>query len=126
MGRTRLHRLHGFGEQCVRLEGIENKWHWTLDMALDEDYCRAHKVHGPKNFALNLFTQEKTCQRSIKGKRPLAGWNPAYLLKVHAGCVWMGCEDAFALYNGCITYVIGRLFGENAAYPESVSLIVRS
>ena len=71
--------------------GIENGLHWTLDIAFDEDRCRVRKDHGPENFAvlrhiaLNLLKQEKTCKRSIKGKRLLAGWKEAYLLKVLSG-----------------------------------------
>jgi predicted transposase YbfD/YdcC len=71
--------------------GIENQLHWTLDIAFDEDRCRVRKDHGPENFALlrhialNLLKQEKTCQRSIKGKRLLAGWKEDYLFKVLAG-----------------------------------------
>jgi predicted transposase YbfD/YdcC len=70
---------------------IENSLHWTLDMAFDEDRCRVRKDNGPENFAilrhiaLNLLKQEKTCKRSIKGKRLLAGWKEDYLLKVLAG-----------------------------------------
>ena len=75
--------------------GIENKLHWSLDIAFDEDRCRVRKDHGPENFAilrhmaLNLLKQEKTCKRSIKGKRLLAAWKEDYLLKVLAGLVQM-------------------------------------
>jgi predicted transposase YbfD/YdcC len=71
--------------------GIENELHWTLDIAFDEDRCRVRKDHGPENFALlrhialNLLKQEKTCKRSIKGKRLLAAWKEDYLLKVLQG-----------------------------------------
>jgi len=70
---------------------IENSLHWTLDMAFDEDRCRVRKDNGPENFAilrhiaLNFLKQEKTCKRSIKGKRLLAGWKEDYLLKDLAG-----------------------------------------
>jgi predicted transposase YbfD/YdcC len=71
--------------------GIENELHWTLDIAFDEDRCRIRKDHGPENLAvlrhisLNLLKQEKTCTRSIQGKRLLAGWQNDYLLKVLGG-----------------------------------------
>jgi predicted transposase YbfD/YdcC len=71
--------------------GIENKLHWVLDIAFDEDRHRLRKDHGPENFAvlrhiaLNLLKQEKSLKRSIKGKRLVAGWNQVYLLKVLSG-----------------------------------------
>jgi predicted transposase YbfD/YdcC len=68
--------------------GVENSLHWTLDMAFDEDRSRIRKEYGAENFAvlrhiaLNLLKQEKTCKRSISGKRLLAGWDENYLRKV--------------------------------------------
>ena len=70
---------------------IENNLHWTLDVAFNEDQCRIRKDQGPENFvilrhvALNLLKQEKTCKRSINGKRLLAAWSETYLQKVLAG-----------------------------------------
>jgi predicted transposase YbfD/YdcC len=71
--------------------GIENRLHWILDIAFDEDLCRVRKDNGPENFAvlrhiaLNLLKQEKTSKHSIKAKRLQAGWDDTYLLKVLAG-----------------------------------------
>jgi predicted transposase YbfD/YdcC len=71
--------------------GVENSLHWTLDMAFDEDRSRVRKEYGAENLAvlrhiaLNLLKQEKTCKRSIRGKRLLAGWDENYLLKVLGG-----------------------------------------
>ena len=71
--------------------GVENKLHWTLDMAFDEDRSRVRKGYGAENFAvlrhiaLNLLKQEKSCKRSIRGKRLLAGWDEMYLRKVLEG-----------------------------------------
>ncbi len=68
--------------------GIENSLHWVLDIAFREDECRKRKDHSAENFAmlrritLNLLKQEKTCKRSIAGKRLLAGWDENYLEKV--------------------------------------------
>jgi predicted transposase YbfD/YdcC len=68
--------------------GIENSLHWVLDMAYREDECRKRKNHSAENFAIlrhithNLLKQEKTCKRSIAGKRLLAGWEVSYLEKV--------------------------------------------
>jgi len=68
--------------------GIENSLHWVLDMAFREDDCRKRKENSAENFAvlrhitLNLLKQEKTSNRSIAGKRLLAGWDTKYMEKV--------------------------------------------
>jgi predicted transposase YbfD/YdcC len=68
--------------------GIENSLHWVLDVAFREDECRKRKDNSAENFAvlrritLNLLKQEKTCKRSIAGKRLLAGWDTGYMEKV--------------------------------------------
>ena len=79
-------------EQLARLVGahwgIENSLHWVLDVAFREDECRKRKDNSAENFAilrhitLNLLKQEKTCKRSIAGKRLLAGWDTSYMEKV--------------------------------------------
>lgn len=71
--------------------GIENSLHWVLDVAFREDECRKRKDNSAENFAilrhitLNLLKQEKTCKRSIAGKRLLAGWDTRYMEKVLFG-----------------------------------------
>jgi len=77
--------------QCTRSHwGIENKVHWVLDIAFDEDRSRVRKGYGAENLAilrhiaLNLLKQENSSRRSIRGKRLLAGWREDYLLKVLA------------------------------------------
>lgn len=65
--------------------GIENKLHWSLDVAFNEDHNRKRKGNASQNFslinkiALNLAKQEKTCKLGIKSKRKKAGWDNPYL-----------------------------------------------
>jgi predicted transposase YbfD/YdcC len=67
---------------------IENKLHWTLDVAFNEDASRVRKDNGAQNFAtlrhiaVNLLKQEKTSKLGAKNKRLRAGWDNEYLLKV--------------------------------------------
>jgi predicted transposase YbfD/YdcC len=71
--------------------GIENRLHWVLDIAFNEDRSRVRKDNAPQNFAvlrhmaLNLLKQEKSAKGGIKAKRLQCGWNVDYLLKVLAG-----------------------------------------
>lgn len=70
---------------------IENKLHWSLDVAFDEDAARVRQGHGAENLsilrriALNLLKQEKTNKRGIETKRARAGWDIKYLETVLAG-----------------------------------------
>jgi len=67
---------------------IENKLHWTLDVAFGEDASRKRKDNAAQNYsvllkiALNLLKNENTEKQGIKGKRLKAGWDNQYLLKV--------------------------------------------
>jgi predicted transposase YbfD/YdcC len=77
--------------QAVRKHwSIENKLHWVLDVALNEDRSRVRKDQAPENFAvlrhiaLNLLKQEKTAKGGIHAKQFLAALNEEYLLKVLA------------------------------------------
>jgi len=69
---------------------IENRLHWVLDIAFNEDHSRVRKDYAPQNFAilrhtaLNLLKQEKTAKGGIKAKRLQCGWDTDYLLKVLA------------------------------------------
>lgn len=60
-------------------------------MTFDEDRSRVRKDFGAENLAvlrhiaLNLLKQEKSCKRSVRGKRLLAGWDEDYLTKVLRG-----------------------------------------
>ena len=67
---------------------IENKLHWTLDVAFSEDASRKRNQNAAQNYsillkiALNLLKNEKTEKQGVKGKRLKAGWDNQYLFKV--------------------------------------------
>ncbi len=67
---------------------IENKVHWILDVAFQEDLSRIRSGYAAENFAvlrhiaLNLLQHETSAKCGIKAKRLKAGWNEGYLLKV--------------------------------------------
>ena len=68
---------------------IENRLHWQLDVALDEDRCRSRKDHGPQNLALlrklalNLL-QTHPQKASIPRKIKRAAWDEAFLTELLA------------------------------------------
>ena len=67
---------------------IENKLHWTLDVAFSEDVSRKRAGNAAQNYsillkiALNLLKNESSKKLSMKSKRLEAGWNEDYLLKI--------------------------------------------
>ena len=68
--------------------GVENKLHWTLDVAFSEDASRKRNNNAAQNFsvilkiALNLLRNEKSDRQGIAGKRLRAGWDEDYRMKV--------------------------------------------
>ncbi len=68
--------------------GIENKLHWTLDVAFCEDASRKRIGNASQNFsilnkiALNLLKNEKSSKIGVKSRRLNAGWDNHYLIKV--------------------------------------------
>lgn len=68
--------------------GVENKLHWTLDVAFSEDASRKRNKNAAQNFsiilkiALNLLKNEKSDRQGIAGKRLRAGWDEDYRMKV--------------------------------------------
>jgi predicted transposase YbfD/YdcC len=70
--------------------GVENRLHWVLDVAFDEDQCRLRTGYGPENMsivrhmAMNLL-RTTTTKASLKTRRKKAGWNTTYLGKVLRG-----------------------------------------
>lgn len=78
--------------QSVRAPwGIENRLHWVLDVAFDEDHCRVRTDNAPANLSvvrqlvLNLLRRESSRKVGIQAKRKRAGWDYDYLQKVLAG-----------------------------------------
>ena len=73
--------------EAVRAHGgIENKLHWVLDVAFNEDRSRltghgAHNMAIVRHFAINLVRTAND-KNSIKTRRKCASWNPAYLLRI--------------------------------------------
>lgn len=69
---------------------IENSLHWVLDVQCGEDRSRVRTGHAAANLAtlrrlaLNLFKQDRTKKRGIKGKQLNASWDHAYLLRLLA------------------------------------------
>jgi predicted transposase YbfD/YdcC len=71
--------------------GIENRLHWSLDVAFHEDDSRIRTGHSPENMtlirkiALNLLSKETSAKVGQKAKRLKAGWDNDYLIKILTG-----------------------------------------
>jgi predicted transposase YbfD/YdcC len=69
--------------------GIENKVHWVLDVAFNEDLSRKRQGNAAQNFsslnriALNLLKKDNA-KVGIKSRRKMAGWGNEYLVKLMA------------------------------------------
>lgn len=69
---------------------VENKVHWTLDVAFREDESRLRAENAAENLAvvrhvaLNLLRSVKGSKVGIKNRRLEAGWNEDFLMKVLA------------------------------------------
>jgi predicted transposase YbfD/YdcC len=69
---------------------IENKLHWTLDVAFREDDSRLRAENAAENFtvirhvALNLLRGVRGSKVGIKNRRLEAGWSDTFLMKVLA------------------------------------------
>jgi predicted transposase YbfD/YdcC len=69
---------------------IETTLHWSLDVTFSEDDSRVRKDRGPENLAMlrrlavSVLQQDTSCKASLRGKRLIAGWDDAALLKILA------------------------------------------
>jgi predicted transposase YbfD/YdcC len=81
-------KANDFQEKIRSHWAIENKLHWTLDVAFSEDASRKRAGNASQNYsillkiALNLLKNESSKKLSMKSKRLEAAWNEDYLLKI--------------------------------------------
>jgi predicted transposase YbfD/YdcC len=75
-----------FFQQAIRSHwSIENKLHWSLDVAFNEDASRKRTDNSTQNFslmnkiALNILKNDTSSKIGIKSKRLKAGWSNSYL-----------------------------------------------
>jgi predicted transposase YbfD/YdcC len=67
---------------------VENSLHWVLDVVFGEDDRRARTAHAISNLgalrrlALNMIKSAPYRKASIRSRRLIASWDPAYLKKV--------------------------------------------
>jgi predicted transposase YbfD/YdcC len=70
---------------------VENQLHWSLDVTFAEDASRIRKGNGQeiaggfRRVALSLIKRNTTVKASLRGKRLMAGWNPAVLKQILSG-----------------------------------------
>jgi predicted transposase YbfD/YdcC len=70
---------------------IEVQLHWRLDVGFNEDACQISRGQAGENLAvarhiaLNLLSEEKTFNASMKRKKKKAGRSSSYLTKVLTG-----------------------------------------
>jgi predicted transposase YbfD/YdcC len=81
-------------QQAVRAHwGVENKLHWTIDMAFREDESRIRTDNAPANMAvlrhiaLNLIRGDTSRKIGVKASRLKAGWSTSYLERLLRGLV---------------------------------------
>lgn len=71
---------------------IENKLHWRLDVAMNEDDCRirrgdtAELFSGIRHIAVNILSQNKEFKAGLRRKMRRAAMDRKYLASVLAGC----------------------------------------
>jgi predicted transposase YbfD/YdcC len=80
--------VHLFARVARGHWGIENKLHWVLDVAFDEDRCRVRVKNAAHNYGLirkvafNLLRQDKANKVGITCKRKMCGWDHDYMLQI--------------------------------------------
>lgn len=82
-----LNQAKEIGSGVRKHWGIENKVHWVLDVAFNEDLSRKRAGNAAENYstinriALNLLKKDDA-KIGVKAKRKMAGWDNDYLRKV--------------------------------------------
>lgn len=78
-----------FFQETIRSHwSIENKLHWSLDVAFNEDASRKRNKNSAENFSLlskiglNILKNDASTKIGIKGKRLKAGWSNSYIEKL--------------------------------------------
>lgn len=84
-----LHQSASYFNDAIRNHwGIENSYHWVLDVQFNEDHSRKRKGQSAENFAiirrtaLNLLKKKKLRRMGVQNKRLYAGWNDDFLLSL--------------------------------------------
>ncbi|ECI5565659.1 ISAs1 family transposase, partial [Salmonella enterica subsp. enterica] len=71
---------------------VENKLHWRLDVAMNEDDCRirrgnaAELFSGIRHIEVNILTENKEFKAGLRRKMRRAAMDREYLASVLAGC----------------------------------------
>ena len=71
---------------------VENKLHWRLEVAMNEDDCRirrgnaAELFSGIRHIAVNILTENKEFKAGLRRKMRRAAMDREYLASVLAGC----------------------------------------
>lgn len=80
-----LQSAAGFNRYVRSHWSIENKQHWVLDVAFNEDQSRKRAKNAAENFgiitrlALNIIKTDTSVKAGMKRKRKMAGWDDHYL-----------------------------------------------
>lgn len=71
---------------------IENKLHWRLGVAMNEDNCRIRRggavelFSGVRHIAVNILSQSKEFKAGLRRKMRRAAMDRKHLASVLAGC----------------------------------------
>jgi predicted transposase YbfD/YdcC len=84
-----LYQSAAYFNHAIRTHwGIENSYHWVLDVQFNEDHSRKRKGQSAENFAiirrtaLNLIKKKTLRRMGVQNKRLYAGWNDDFLLSL--------------------------------------------